>query len=167
MSTRNIEGTLRRKHKVPRTEEATAPQNGWSIIAQNARLNEILRVPMSFFKNLRRTEELDLKGMTEDDVESLKTADPFLYYSIPGVRAARVALKQVDYSDVDALCASGPETKRQQPLSTKVARRTCVSFECHASVLIDDIIEHMSDEDLATLEEEFDLEDELKFFMQQ
>ena len=52
---------------------------------------------------------------------SFHVTDPFLYYSIPGVREATLSLTEVDYSNV--LQSAG-----------KVSRKTRVSFESHEIV---------------------------------
>ena len=52
--------------------------------------------------------------------------DPFLYYSIPGVREAEVSLQEVDFRKV-------------VQAATKVSRNTRVSFECHTSVVMDEL----------------------------
>jgi hypothetical protein len=52
--------------------------------------------------------------------------DPFLYYSIPGVREAAIALKEVDLSQAN---------------KSAVSRKTRVSFETDTSVLVEDLLE--------------------------
>lgn len=52
--------------------------------------------------------------------------DPFLYYSIPGVREAAIALKEVDLSQAN---------------KSAVSRKTRVSFETHTSVLVEDLLD--------------------------
>ena len=44
--------------------------------------------------------ELDIKAITSlDDLKSLKAKDPFMYYSIPGVRSTKILMK--DDMDID------------------------------------------------------------------
>ena len=50
----------------------------------------IIRVPTCFSK---QTTEVNLSS---EDMKNIKAKDPFLYYSIPGVRAARMKLKDVN-----------------------------------------------------------------------
>ena len=52
--------------------------------------------------------------------------DPFLYYSIPGVREAALSLKEVDYSKISQSAC-------------KVSRKTRVSFEKHTDLLLDEL----------------------------
>lgn len=100
------------------------------------------------------------------------SADPFMYYSIPGVRKASILLKDVDYSDITSLghssSSSGSrrssrqseETPQQEAVdpsergeedAIKVSRTSRVSFECHPSVLMEDF--------MTDLEQEFDEEE--------
>ena len=67
-----------------------------------------------------------------------------MYYSIPEVHQASVLFKDVDYSDI---------TRRSQEgeAASKVSRRTRVSFECHPSVILEEIMGDEFDE-----EQEFD-----------
>ena len=85
-------------------------------------------------------------------------ADPFMYYSIPGVLKASLNLEDVDYSDItsrsrsrgDLHPSSSPSQShpRQEREATdddasKVSRRTRVSFECHPSVLMEDMMDDL------------------------
>ena len=92
------------------------------------------------------------KSISEQDLKSLKKQDPFLYYSIPGVRDATVRLKRTD--DMHQIvqnglrrCQSCPESskassgtpRRSEPPApvAKVQRRTRLSFERHPDLLWD------------------------------
>lgn len=163
---RTIERSHRGKPKTPKLD--IDANDEWLKIESTSKINEVKHVPMSIFKPRSLTREYDIRDMSENDLESLETTDPFLYYSIPGVRAAKVALKDVDHSDVDALCramSNASVTKSQPPLagSTRVARRSCVSFECHASVLMEDVLVEL--DDLSDDELLFSDEDELLAFL--
>jgi len=52
--------------------------------------------------------------------------DPFLYYSIPGVREAAISLKEVDLSQAN---------------KSAVSRKTRVSFETDTSMLVEDLLD--------------------------
>ena len=107
------------------------------------------------------------KSLSAQDLQSIKKKDPFLYYSIPGVREATVRLKSVDMHQLAreglrtmtrrrASCpACIPSPTRASPSIigeepsdhdasdddepvTKVTRCTRVSFECHTDLLLDD-----------------------------
>ena len=75
--------------------------------------------------------EVDIKNITSrDDLKSIQTQDPFMYYSIPEVRSARVLMKDIDMSNLS-------------PRSQKVSRRTCISFECHPDLLFEDLLNEL------------------------
>ena len=94
----------------------------------------IIRVPTCFSKQPTEVH------LSSDDMKNIKAKDPFLYFSIPGVRAARMTLsKDVNDPEMNAL--------RKHPTTTKITRRSCVSFECHTSVFLDDILKDLEDED--------------------
>ena len=70
--------------------------------------------------------------------------DPFLYYSIPGVREAEVSLQEVDFRKV-------------VQAATKVSRNTRVSFECHTSVVMDELFgDELDGLDESDCHDEFD-----------
>ena len=93
------------------------------------------------------------KSITEQDLKSLKKQDPFLYYSIPGVRDATVQLRRTDMHQVAKnglkKCQSCPESMNasgstssssEPPVVVKVQRRTRLSFERHPDLLLRDLI---------------------------
>lgn len=149
LSTKNIDGSLRRMHKARKLAADNANNdNIWSKLASISKINEIRRISMSIFEQKPPARELDLQDLSEKDLASLKKSDPFLYYSIPGVRSASVALKDVDYSDVDALCQQGVSKGRS---SSRVVRRSCVSFECHTSLVMEDmLLDGFSDDEFSS-----------------
>ena len=88
-------------------------------------------------------------SLSAKDLKSLKKRDPFLYYSIPGVRDAAILqmghdddvdMHQVAQNGLQRHCQTCPATMEtsctSQPV-TKVKRCTRVSFECHGDLLID------------------------------
>jgi len=91
------------------------------------------------------------KSLSAQDLKSLKKRDPFLYYSIPGVRDATVRLEHADV-DMHQIAQNGlkrycqsqscPEsiqtsfTSEREPVA-KVKRCTRISFECHIDLLLD------------------------------
>ena len=136
-----------------------APQRNQSFDTSNEEWSEILTVdtgrPLSMTVRLAPADptpvEVDVnKALSAQDLQSLKKRDPFLYYSIPGVREASVCLKQVDMHQLaqDGLkrnCASCPASIQTVATSdnsaTKVKRCTRISFECHTDLLLDDLFE--------------------------
>ena len=82
-------------------------------------------------------------SLSEQDLNSLKKSDPFLYYSIPGVRGATVRMELVDMHQIaqnglqelhQSYPASMPTTSEPD---AKVKRCTRISFECHTDLLLD------------------------------
>ncbi len=178
-SSKHIESPPARKHQAA-PEHHEDNEDEWSKILSTAKMNEVTRVPMKVFEQRKRNavRELDVREMRQEDLESLRTTDPFLYYSIPGVRAARVALRDIDYSDLNMLSRRStnqvfsstprhPASATSQPQDTndtKVVRRSCVSFECDLSTMLDlDDIYDLSDHELDELSS-FDY-DELGIFL--
>ena len=96
--------------------------------------------------------EVDVnKALSAQDLRSLKKQDPFLYYSLPGVREASVQRKRVDMHQLaqDGLrrtCASCPASTQTVAMTdttatAKVKRCTRVSFECAPDLLLEDLLE--------------------------
>ena len=73
--------------------------------------------------------EIDISRFSAEDLQSLKEDDPFLYYSLPAVRRSELHLGELDMSD----------SSLEEP--TTIKRRTRLSFECHADLLLDDLME--------------------------
>jgi hypothetical protein len=114
-----------------------------------------------------QAQAIDIKDLSEDDLQSLWKEDPFMYYSIPAIRMAAIYGKDIDPSDKVALCCSNPSSSddQQEPASkrtkstysnrsrTTVLRRTRISFE--APMDLEDIMM-----DVNALEEDLDVLDE-------
>ena len=132
-------------------------------------------------------QEIDIKNINSiNDLQPIKRRDPFMYYSIPGVRSAKVLMK--DDSDIDTSnlgasslkarmrsCTSCPsripstngrpvyaknddweqQQQQQQEEQSSITRKTCISFECHPDLLLDD--ELFFDDDLDDDESSFDI----------
>jgi hypothetical protein len=62
---------------------------------------------------------IDASSLCKEGLETLKKQDPFLYYSIPGVRTAIVRNESVEMSSLNS-----------NQSSISVERRSCVSVEC-------------------------------------
>ena len=105
---------------------------------------------------------INIKALGQLDLESLKKNDPFMYYSIPSVRDADMFLEEIDVSMIDQPHPKGrkyctpnrkididDETSSSQSI---VARRTCISFECHTDLLMYDILNEIETEDDANVD---------------
>ena len=76
---------------------------------------------------------------TTSDLQSMKKKDPFLYYSIPGVRSSNLLSEEVDMNSLgtNRIRSCGSFTQRHgayQPLET-VSRSRRISFESHPDLL--------------------------------
>ncbi len=67
-----------------------------------------------------------------------------MFYSIPGVLKASLTLNDVDYSDVTNLSHSDSQPSDDD--SSKVSRRTRVSFESHPSVVMEEMLAEFDQE---------------------
>lgn len=103
-------------------------------------------------------------SLSAHDLKSLKKSDPFLYYSIPGVRDATV---RMGFVDMHQIAQNGlKELYKSYPASmqttSKVKRCTRISFECHTDLLLDldelnnDIAHTGSASDLPPIDDPFD-----------
>lgn len=117
----------------------------WPEIVKVARPGETYRVKMEDMdRKPRRT--INVKDISADDLLDLQRKDAFLYYSIPGVRRARMLLEDVDASDLGRGpgmrrdYASSPSRLQASALRTQqpdtVTRRTCIATECHPDLLM-------------------------------
>mmetsp|Transcript_15285 Transcript_15285/g.26095 ORF Transcript_15285/g.26095 Transcript_15285/m.26095 type:complete len:167 (-) Transcript_15285:151-651(-) len=116
--------------------------------------------------------QISLSSKSADDLASIKKRDPFLYYSIPGVRKATMLMRDIDASnlgnsDVER-SASSParmETALSNTKSQIVTRKSAISFECPLEVHMEDLFS--SDEDCEEFDEDIMNsldEDMLEFF---
>jgi hypothetical protein len=86
--------------------------------------------------------EVDVdKALSAQDLRSIKKRDPFLYYSIPGLREAAVRQKRVDMYELaqDGLRRDCASCSYNETIA-KVKRHTRISFECPADVLMEDLV---------------------------
>ena len=96
----------------------------------------IISVPTKTASNSKhQPPQIDISKLNEDDLKILKTQDPFLYHSIPSVNKAKLTIKPIDHTRViqDATAATALES------SSMISRRTRVSTECHATLILDDL----------------------------
>lgn len=149
-----------------------------AIITTSSNNNEAEFIGVQTFKvktiPTKPKREININNINSiDDLQSIKRQDPFMYYSIPGVRSAKMLMK--DDNDIDTsnlgvsslkmktctpLCPSripsNTKTRRdstknddcwdqQQQSSHKIERSTCISFECYPDLLLED--EDLFDDD--------------------
>lgn len=94
---------------------------------------------------------IDTRYLKKEDLQALKEHDPFLYYSIPGVRAATI--QSNGSVDMLSLRRGGNIPRRatfaprinSTPTKVEVERQSRISFECHVDLLLDDRMNEMAD----------------------
>ncbi len=102
--------------------------------------------------------QVDSRDLNENSIKNLKIRDPFMYYSIPGVRKADILVREIKHSDVDALMqgfpvrqghhqgrreagmSAGDNTLEGTDIGTIVHRKSRHSTECHVSLIMQDIL---------------------------
>lgn len=89
--------------------------------------------------------QISVKNMSAEDLTKMKKNDPFLYYSIPGVRSARMLGKEIDVSDLGTCrmprssmsCPSRLQAAQGGAKNNQtVIRSKRMSFEIHPDVLL-------------------------------
>ena len=114
---------------------------------------------------------IDTTNLSEEDLQALKKQDPFLYYSIPKIRntVLRSSAANADVTtqtqrnqnqkSADSRRASRP-SQVESSSSAMVERKSCISFECHTDLLLEDL---MDDTELFENGDGFDLDTESLF----
>uniref|UniRef100_A0A7S2PHI1 Uncharacterized protein n=1 Tax=Skeletonema marinoi TaxID=267567 RepID=A0A7S2PHI1_9STRA len=132
----------------------TQRNNTKSIDTANNEWPEILKLASRLSPanaNPTATEVNVDKSLSAQDLKHLKKRDPFLYYSIPGVRDATIRLEHADV-DMHQIAQNGLKRCCQTSFTSepvaKVKRCTRISFECHIDLLLD-LDELTDDVDLA------------------
>ena len=128
------------------TDTATeATMNG------NDYLIGVFSVPTKGSKEAEESSEqkkviVDTRYLSAQDLKTLKKQDPFLYYSLPSsVRRNAGRNSDMDYMSSPLIGKSSTSTP-----TTTVERRSCISFECHTDLLLED--EWLNDADAAVNE---------------
>ena len=124
--------------------------------------DKMFTVPTKGSMATRMTEDsvqkkvIDTRSLKGEDLETLKKQDPFLYFSIPALRSATLLGREVDMSslkgDRSSRRASCPSKIESAP-STKIERRSRISFECHTDLILEGCIDDMDD---LNMRDEFD-----------
>ena len=114
------------------------------------KIGEVWKVKMETQPVAPKT--FSLNNLSTDDLESMKNEDPFLYFSIPGVRSAKILGKDIDASDLGYCMLtkrhriSEPSRQESSQDTTEdeiqsIRRRRCISYECHPDLLMEEISE--------------------------
>jgi len=110
-----------------------------------ARSGEIIVVPTNNDNKPKKT--IDIRHITSlDDLKSIKKQDSFMYYSIPGVRKATVLMQDIDTANLGRAAQDGAPQASQKAL-----RSTCISFECHPDLLLENVWNELEGLDLENL----------------
>ncbi len=100
--------------------------DNWSEITRTARIGECYTVKLASAE--RKPKKIDVTNMSAGGLESIREGDPFMYYSIPGVRSAELLMRVIDTSNLEgSTLGLGRETARDGSLHT-VTRKRCISF---------------------------------------
>ena len=132
--------------KADTSTEATMNGNDYFI-------GGVFSVPTKGSKEAEESSEqkkviVDTIHLSAQDLKTLKKQDPFLYYSLPSsVRRNAGRNSDMDYMSSPLIGKSS---------TTKVERRSCISFECHTDLVLED--ELLNDNDAAALKEGFEVD---------
>ena len=128
-------------------------------ISTSPRVGESISVPTKLCDD-KPKKTLDLKYITNlDDLKSIQKQDPFMYYSIPEVRTAKMLMRDIDVTDLGVSGQAVQDGQEEAPrVSQKVSRSSRISFECHPDLLFENMWNDI-DDDLHLVEDEEDLLD--------
>eukprot|EP00984_Skeletonema_dohrnii_P011479 scaffold4587_cov144-Skeletonema_dohrnii-CCMP3373.AAC.4 len=88
---------------------------------------------------------INTRNLSEEDLKALRKQDPFLYYSIQSARNA--ALRRNFSADLTALYNQEEVARSRRAScpsrveSTMVERKSCISFERHPDLLLEDCMD--------------------------
>ena len=108
----------------------------------------VLVVPTIMHKP-QQQQEIDIRNMSANDLDTLRRKDPFLYHSIPQVNKATLSVKTVDHSKVlkDTATRSSSSLESSSSSSSSscsstmiVSRKTRITTEVAPSMLLDELI---------------------------
>ena len=107
----------------------------------------VLVVPTIMHKP-QQEQEIDIRNMSANDLDTLRRKDPFLYHSIPQVNKATLSVKTVDHSKVLKDTASSKSYASSSSSSSScsttntmiVSRKTRITTEVAPSMLLDELI---------------------------
>ena len=129
---------------MPKSIESSTSEHPSSMLPSSSRFVPC-EIVFTIFEKLPK--RINLDELHSSDVAALKTKDPFMYYSIPSVKNAAVLQRDCDRANIDSpINFSGPVCKMQnqvgenEPAPRAVTRKSRVSFECHASLLLEDVV---------------------------
>jgi len=136
--------------QLDKADTATTPSDA-TMMNGNDYLIGVFSVPTKGSKEAEESsqkKEIDTRYLNAQDLKTLKKQDPFLYYSLPSSVRRNAATADGAGKNKDMDYMSSPLISKSTPTpTTKVERRSCISFECHTDLLLED--EWLNDDDAA------------------
>ncbi|KAK1732592.1 hypothetical protein QTG54_016733 [Skeletonema marinoi] len=86
----------------------------------------------------------DIRNLSEEELKALRKQDPFLYYSIQSARNAALRRNSADMTALrnqEKLARSRRASCPSRVESTMVERKSCISFERHTDLLLEDCMD--------------------------
>lgn len=117
-------------------------------------MKSFVNVQVPTFPNKASKDKVCIEGMSLQDLALLKKTDPFLYFSIPAVKAATMLNKD---DEVDTLFKTDG--------SMTVHRQKRISVECHSNVLLEQQMMEQTGGNYNYEGEESDDEDDIYSFL--
>jgi len=142
---------------------------------------DMMTLSIPTFSGRAETEEVDISQYTQDDLERLRLEDPFLYYSIPGMKQqlygygsdsslknstsrSNVASRSSRRSSCPTILltnsSQGSDGNQQQQRRGSVTRARRLSVEPHPSVVMKSIMNEMNIDYDSSEDSDIDEEDE-------
>ena len=91
-------------------------------------IGESISVPTKTDDN-KPKKTVDLNHISNlEDLKSIQEQDSFMYYSIPGVRKAKVLMEDIDMTNL---------------IGAPVQRKSRISFECHPDLFIENYLNNI------------------------
>ena len=148
------------------------------LINVDAKIGETFKIKTNLPAETKPKKEINVKNLSTNDLKSIKKQDPFMYFSIPGVRSAKVLMREIDTSNLGASvmsrncfsCPSRIQTVQSQDTTTNtvqqtVSRKSCISYECHPDLLFMDELDGMEEDEMEIDFDDSDLGSFVSSFM--
>lgn len=120
----------------------------WPEVLQYGEVGVRYRVKVDQMAN-KPKKVINIESMSQDDLESMRKRDPFMYHSIPALRMAAVRFEASDprapgvprrrVSDPSRPQEADPQEATRGGEAHKVSRKTRLSFEVHPDVILKDL----------------------------
>ncbi len=140
-------------------DTASAAFNGEFVTTSTSTLTVPTKGAASTADGAPKTKRvIDTTNLSEEDLQALRKEDPFLYYSIPTIRHSVLRIRS-SAADADADVTTQRSRKQESARSRRVSRpsrsrvevessssgmverKSCISFECHTDLLLEDFMD--------------------------